>query len=109
MDMQFEDKVVRKWLSKRDDAQRRGIEFNLSVVSIRNLLLSKKCYYLGTPLSPDKITIDRVDGRKGYVKGNVVACSNKANQVKEIFEREPQLLDTIRDKMNKHMKGNTNV
>lgn len=105
MDMKFEAKVVNKWLSKRDDANRRGLEFSLSVVSIRNLLKSKKCYYLGTPLNLENITIDRVDGRKGYVKGNVVACSSKANHIKEIFEREPEMVNKIVSKMNKHMKG----
>ncbi|MNF29684.1 hypothetical protein D3C85_1342250 [compost metagenome] len=93
-DVTFEAKVARKYLSKRSDAEQRGIEFSLSIRSMENLMKAKTCYYTGFVLTePDgghmkatDRTIDRVDSTKGYVKGNVVACCNAANQLKAMCE-----------------------
>lgn len=67
------------------------------------MLVAKRCYYTGVKLTrpkfnrdgvvyknqtkrPTDVTIDRVDSSKGYVKGNVVACSYAANCFKSKFE-----------------------
>lgn len=83
---------------KAENAKKRGIEFNLSHTSMKNLLSSKRCYYTGIILTKSTgkeengelklsdFTIDRIDGSKGYVKGNVVACCHAANQMKNQFE-----------------------
>lgn len=81
---------------KAENAKKRGIEFNLTVASMKNLLSAKKCYYTGigltkstgkeSELALSDFTIDRIDGSKGYVKGNVVACCHAANQMKNQFE-----------------------
>lgn len=94
-DPDFEMYVVRKMLSKEQNARQRGIEFTLSFQSMKNLLKAKKCYYTGLPLTkPDgdktrasDLTIDRIDATKGYCKNNVVACSHAANQLKSQFEK----------------------
>lgn len=39
------------------------------------------------------ITIDRIDNTKGYVKGNVMAISNRANNLKSIFENPEYGMD----------------
>lgn len=88
--------VARKLSSKANNARDRGIEFNLSFQAMKNLLSANKCYYTGikinrpetaAPNKPDDLTIDRIDCSKGYVKGNVVACSFAANQLKSQFEK----------------------
>ena len=84
--------VARKLIAKKSNADQRGIEFKLSFTAMKNLLSSKKCYYTGVPLTsePDKansLTIDRIDSSKGYVSGNVVACSKQFNQLKEVFDK----------------------
>lgn len=91
---QWDCYVARKLNAKANNAKDRGIEFNLSFQAMKNLLSANKCYYTGIVLSkPDAgaqkandLTIDRIDCTKGYVRGNVVACSYAANQLKAQFE-----------------------
>ena len=80
---------------KAENAKKRGIEFNLTVASMKNLLSAKKCYYTGIGLTKSTgngemrlsdATIDRIDVTKGYTSGNVVACCHAANQMKNQFE-----------------------
>lgn len=95
-DSSFDLYVAQKLGQKAHNAHQRGIEFDMSFQSMKNLLKSKKCYYTGIPLTrpvhgealrASDLTIDRVDASKGYVKGNVVACCHAANQVKSQFEK----------------------
>lgn len=93
---EFDLYAARHLVWKSDNAKKRGIEFNLTITSMKNLLGSKSCYYTGIPLTKSTgkegelklsdFTIDRIDGSKGYVKGNVVACCHAANQMKNQFE-----------------------
>lgn len=96
-DVAFEKRVARKFLAKMYDAEKRGLEFTLSLKSIENLMKAEYCYYTGFKLTEPKSeegsfqiatdrTIDRIDASKGYVKGNVVACSFAANQLKSMCE-----------------------
>lgn len=81
---------------KAENAKKRGIEFDLSFQSMKNLMGAKRCFYTGIILTKSTgkeaelklsdFTIDRIDGTKGYVKGNVVACCHAANQMKNQFE-----------------------
>ncbi|AHJ87405.1 hypothetical protein phiPsa374_145 [Pseudomonas phage phiPsa374] len=81
---------------KAENAKKRGIEFSLTHTGMKNLLGAKRCYYTGIPLTKSTgkeaelqlsdFTIDRIDGSKGYVKGNVVACCHAANQMKGQLE-----------------------
>lgn len=98
-DASFDLYVAKKLASKAKNAKDRGIEFSLTFQSMKNLMKAKKCYYTGITLTtpegvqPDQTgnkasdrTIDRVDGSKGYVPGNVVACCNAANNIKAQLE-----------------------
>lgn len=83
-------------------ATKRGLEFNLTVSDVKRLLKRKTCYYTRVKFeynlpqrrkgkhniaSPYIRTIDRIDPTKGYVRGNVVACTWFINQVKnELFD-----------------------
>ena len=73
--------IARKYISKAQKARNSGIEFNLSFVSFRNLMVAKKCKYTGIgltetcadrPASGSDRTIDRIDNSLGYIAGNVV-------------------------------------
>lgn len=95
-DSQFDLYVADKLRRKADNARERCIEFDMSFQSMKNILSAKKCYYTGLPLTRTRhssfpvrgsdLTIDRLDSTKGYVKGNVVACSHAANQLKSQVE-----------------------
>ena len=89
----FDVFVATKYLSKKMNAEERGLEFNLSLTSMRNLCKAKRCYFSGIPLTDKNRTIDRVDNKKGYIKGNVVACCKEVNTLKGQLENESNVLN----------------
>ena len=66
-----------------------GREFNLTT---EDVVLPLFCPVFGTPLQtvqrngrggkPDSYSLDRIDNRQGYVKGNIQIISHKANALK---------------------------
>lgn len=61
-----------------------GLDYNLTPADID---IPKTCPALGVPLvydgNPDHLpSLDRIDNKKGYVKGNVVVVSMLANRIK---------------------------
>ena len=83
-----DEHVANKFLSLVSSARSRGLTFNLELKDVRKLMSTNKCFYSGVELSkvvgaPNQHTIDRVDNDKGYVKGNVVACSSRMNYLKK--------------------------
>lgn len=99
----FELWVANYYKAKVESCRDRGIEFKLSLISVRNLLSAKYCGYTGMELTRNKagaksacqsdVTIDRIDNSIGYVKGNVIAVSNVANNFKSIFENPVYKMD----------------
>ena len=69
-----------------------GREFNLTCEYLLNLYEAqeRRCIYTDEPLrftigegsKPGSASVDRVDTTKGYVEGNVVFCSRRANVIK---------------------------
>lgn len=96
--LDFEHYVAKRYIEKIHSSNQRGVKFELSLISFRNLLKAKKCYYTGIPLViggseiddnnvPDNyLTLERVDPNKGYISGNVRAVSHIANQLKSVVE-----------------------
>lgn len=69
-------------------ARKRDLDFNLSDKEIELLIKRKTCYYTGARFSSSNNyskTFDRIDSTKGYISGNVVVCTNGANQMKNIL------------------------
>ena len=67
-------------------AKRQGLAFDLELVDV---VIPAVCPVLGIPLergagrtSPGSPTLDRLDNRAGYVRGNVVVMSHRANAMK---------------------------
>ena len=86
-------RIASKLQSKQQNARKRGLDFNMTFQSMKNIMEAKKCFYTGVLLTesqeghnPTDRTIERVDDSKGYVIGNVVACSYESNQLKAMFE-----------------------
>lgn len=77
-----------KWLCKM--AKRRAMATGLPFsITVEDVLVPKCCPVLGIPLvvgngkpSQNSPTLDRILPHKGYVKGNVVVVSRKANAMK---------------------------
>lgn len=68
-------------------AKRRGLRFSLTPDDI---IIPSHCPVLGIPLKassrsfdPNSPSLDRVNNAKGYVKGNVLVISNRANMLKK--------------------------
>jgi hypothetical protein len=87
MTLELDKRAAQKYVRLQQSAQRRGIEFALPFTSLKNLYRAKRCFFTGVELvlggdRPNSLTIDRVDNNRGYVPGNVVACSHAFNQAK---------------------------
>jgi len=87
-------------LSLLESAQSRGLEFNLSIENLSDILRKKTCHFSGQDLVhfphdpkevesgaltlPDNyLSIDRLDANVGYVDGNVAACGRAINELKD--------------------------
>ncbi len=91
----------RRYTGLISSALSRNIEFTLSIDDLANLLKETHCHYTGKPFEGvcvNRLTIDRIDRNKGYIPGNVVACTDFANQMKNNFlERDTRLFESIDD------------
>lgn len=84
------------WRSKRTEgyllsaarrrAKQKGLDFNIDITDI---VVPETCPALGIPIrrtaekwADDTPTLDRVDSTRGYVKGNVMVISKRANFLK---------------------------
>ena len=83
--------VAKKMLKIFQSANDRGLEYDLSFKTVKRLMNYKKCYYTGKEFREDGLyarSFDRVDSNKGYVEGNVVACTVDINQKKSNLSNE---------------------
>lgn len=98
--------IARKLVQLEQSAASRGLDFGLKFETVRKLMTQKNCYYTGVELTekqgePTQRTIDRLDNAKGYVEGNVVACTQDINlkkghmtlgEIKAIYSKVKHLL-----------------
>lgn len=83
------EQVITKRLNILKNANRRGLEFNLTDANVRALLNKKHCYYTGVEFDDENPlnarTFERVDDSKGYIQGNVVVVTDRANKIKNML------------------------
>lgn len=84
MDSLTKQKNLLRWAKGRADKQ--GLNFNLTVEDIE---IPELCPVLGIPLihgvgrpCDNSPTLDKVVPELGYVKGNIIIISNRANRLK---------------------------
>lgn len=93
--IQKQQQYVKRWetdwagqkiVQLRAKAKKQNIDFNIEA---NDLVLPEVCPIFKIPLikstgrlSNNSPSVDRIDPAKGYVKGNVVVVSNKANSIK---------------------------
>ncbi len=83
--------VARKMIKIHQSAQDRKLEFDLSFESVKKLLMYQTCYYTGKKFEDEGLmarSFDRIDSAKGYVEGNVVACTVDINGKKSNLSLE---------------------
>lgn len=73
------------WMAK-NRSHKKGLDFNIDETDV---LIPSHCPVLGIPLKPqvgkathNSPSLDRIDSKKGYVKGNVIVVSRRANLLK---------------------------
>ena len=77
--------IAEKLISIKENAEDRGIHFDLSFAHLKRIIRRKTCYYTGRRFSKnvqDWKTIERVDNDKGYTDENTVCVCQEANQLK---------------------------
>jgi len=76
------------WIYAKRSAARKNLPFDIEISDIK---IPETCPVLGIPIDKpkeglgrggNKPSIDRVDNSKGYIKGNVVVVSWRANRLK---------------------------
>jgi hypothetical protein len=83
--------VAKKMIKISQSAYDRKLEYNLSFLTVKRLLSYPTCYYTNKPFDEDgqyARSFDRVDSAKGYVEGNVVACTVDINGKKSNLTAE---------------------
>jgi hypothetical protein len=91
--------VARKMINLQQSATSRNLEYNLTFETTKRLMSYTRCYYTNVEFNDTTniFSIDRVDPKKGYIEGNVVACtveinSKKANlSIDEIYNLSTQI------------------
>ena len=74
--------IAKKMINIHQSAMDRKIEYNLSFEYVKRMLGFKTCYYTGVTFTddgPNARSFDRIDSDKGYIEGNVVACTIDIN------------------------------
>lgn len=73
----------------KSSAEKRGIDFDLSISDLEDLGFPISCPVLGIPIyfnrgsaADDSISYDRIDSSKGYTKDNIIVVSNRVNKIK---------------------------
>jgi hypothetical protein len=85
----YKDKPEAKYKGYKNNARARGIEFGITFDEFLKFW-QKPCSYCGSEIK--FIGIDRIDNKKGYVKGNMKSCCEWCNKMK-MNHREKEFLD----------------
>ena len=103
--LNIDEQVARKFLQLKRSADKRSKDWDLTLSDIKKLLQRKTCYYTGVKFTSEgkyARTVDRIDSSKGYVKGNVVACTYWSNQMKnELFELPDPMIKQMKKLISK--------
>ena len=100
--------VAKKMINLQQSATSRNIEFDLTFETVKHLMTRTHCYYTGIKFEDEgklAFSVDRVDSKKGYIEGNVVACTVDINSKKSNLSYEE--IRMLNDKVNEFI-GKTN-
>ena len=106
--------VAKKMINLQQSATSRNIEFDLTFETVKHLMTRTHCYYTGIKFDDEgklAFSVDRVDSKKGYIEGNVVACTVDINSKKSNLTHEEikMLNDKIHEFLGKTIKKQQKV
>jgi len=84
--------IAKMYVNKAQSAKDRGLDFTISFLEYKRLLLRKRCAYTGERFSnvyDDKWrsrSLERIDNKYGYISGNVTVVCHGINQFKSVIE-----------------------
>lgn len=89
--------LAKGYVNKSKDAEARKLDFNLDLEDWKAIYSTTHCPITGrelivgtrkegVPCPADLLTVERLNPRLGYVKGNVVAMSHEANNAKSVVD-----------------------
>jgi hypothetical protein len=92
----YEDISGKRWNRLKNGAKKRNLKFQITIKYIWNLYeyQNKKCALTGIPIFFDKndhistASLDRIDSKIGYIKGNVQWVHKLINKMKTNYELE---------------------
>ena len=96
--------VAKKMINLQQSATSRNIEFDLTFETVKHLMTRTHCYYTGIKFEDEgklAFSVDRVDSKKGYIEGNVVACTVDINSKKSNLTHEE--IRMLNDKINEFL------
>ena len=96
--------VAKKMINLQQSASSRNIEFDLSFETVKHLMTRTHCYYSGVKFEDEgklAFSVDRVDSKKGYIEGNVVACTVDINSKKSNLTHDE--IRILNDKINEFL------
>lgn len=91
--------IAKKMINLHQSASSRNLEFDLSFETVKQLISNTHCFYTEREFEENgkfAMSVDRLDPNRGYVEGNVVACTvdinaKKANltilEIKQLWEK----------------------
>lgn len=108
----YEEINGRYWQSIKHGAERRRLEFSITIEEIWQLYIqqNKQCALSGVPICFKQIgdnpnvqtaSLDRIDSSKGYIKGNIQWVHKQVNTFKMDMSTE-ELLDWCKKIINHH-------
>jgi hypothetical protein len=108
MDVRYRNPAANMFKAAKFRAKLKGVPFNLEPSDV---IIPTHCPILGIPIIPktghgigsvrgDSPTLDRIIGQLGYVKGNVMVISFRANAIKS--NATPSEMAKILDYMRKY-------
>ena len=88
---------INLWSAVKYRAKKENIPFNIEISDIK---IPKVCPYLNIELTSKKgikhadnlMSVDRIDAKKGYIKGNIEVISYKANRMKNNANTEELII-----------------
>ena len=94
-----EGHIYKRYHARKNHAKNKGLEFTISLEYLTSIA-PDVCPVLGIPLSwcvsnrkvsDNSPSVDRINPDKGYIEGNVVWLSSKANRIKNSGTAEEHL------------------